>query len=857
MKVKPITTGLALVLATMVFAAPQSKITKITHSATAESVQISIIGDNLETPKTFWVLGDTGYVVEFKASLIAKPNLVRVGKAGVDYLRYVRFSARPPVCRIFVKTTKATKPTVSEVDGTWTISVGTTKVTPVNAETLSMDTAIEMLAVPASSKSSKTIVNNKTLRTFTELPTESKTATTEVTQKTYLTPSPKAPVGEDFPYSQSKVTLVFDQTDVLAILKALATQADINIISAPDVSTKNAPLLLTLSMKKVDLDFAMTAVTSMAGLRFTRIGNTFVVSKASNFSEKVRPLIDRSGDRYETRVVNLASGESKQIKDATMQAIPQDGPDGYYEIIDPTFNADPVQVAGATGTPAAPASGGQPATATPATTGATSVKQRAKYVMLIGEPRRLDVIEAYVRDLDSRITESFSLAGANNFGTSVVPVMSGETEKIKQMLKNLLMQNPRKDDFSIEEAAVKELTEGEESTKMLLIAGPKSELNTLSTFASSMDDELSRIAGIEKPKTAAEFEKFYEVIDLKYVEPTLAAFDLKNRVRGLHVTILPDPVTPGLQGKENDKKQDAPNDAQTGTATQQTADVTREVGHEQMRLVLRGTRGQIDAAKQYLMAVDIPSRQVAVELRVMELSREEALRLGLDWNILTGGRLQQVRFNQGLGGNITQGGTFSAKYQNNATDQFNVLGTLDAMANKNNLIARPNALITDGRSSRLFVGDTVRYIKTINASQNGTTVEIDKVEVGVTIDLQARIGAGGNIAFALDQNFSFLKGFTPVPGGGAIPQTSDRSAQMFVNMLDGETIALGGLILDQDIKKESGLPILKDLPIIGALFKRIDNSRQRTEVVFFLTAKVVEGHNPGMAAEPKKEEKGK
>lgn len=825
MNTKPITAGLALVLASFAIAKPESKITSVKSSSVGEGVQIEIKGTDLEAPKTFWALEGTGFVVEFDASLAAKPNTVSVGKAGVNYVKYVNYTANPPKARVLVRVAKGIKPVVVESKGNWYVNVGNVSAKKASGA-IAMDNAIEQLSRPL-------------------VPSTKKTSASEV-----IAPAPKAP-AEDLPYGQSKVTLVFDQTDVLAILKALAVQANVNIISAPDVSPSDKPLKLTLSMKGVELDFAMTAVTSMAGLRYTRIGNTFVVSKSSNFSEKVRPLVDRAGDQYETRVVNLSSGESKQIRDATLQAIPQDGPDGYYEIIDPTAGAEPVMAQTATGTPAQPAAGGQPA---PATESAKSVKMRAKYVMLIGETRRLDVIEEYVRDLDSRIADSFSLAGAANFGTSVVPVMSGETAKIKDMLNNLLVQNPRKDDFSIEEAAVKELTEGEESTKMLLIAGPKSELGTLSAFATAMDDELSRIAGIDKPKTAEEFQKFYEVIDLKYVEPTLAAFDLKNRVRGLHVTILPDPVTPGLTGKEQEQKQDQPSDANATQASSKTADVEREVGHEQMRLVLRGTRGQINAAKDYLMAVDIPSRQVAVELRVMELTKEDALKIGLDWNILTGGRLTNLRFNQGLGNTIATGGSFSGTYQDNATTSVNVLGMIDQIANKNNLLARPNALITDGRSSHIFVGDTIRYVKSINASQSGTTVITDEVEVGVTLDLHARVGAEGNIAFLLDQNLSFLKGFTPVPGGGAIPQTSDRSATMQVNMTDGETIAIGGLILDQDIKREAGLPILKDLPLIGNLFKRVDNSRQRTEVVFFLTAKVVEGHKPGMAAQPKKED---
>jgi type II secretory pathway component GspD/PulD (secretin) len=546
-----------------------------------------------------------------------------------------------------------------------------------------------------------------------------------------------------------------------------------------------------------------------------------------------------------------------------MQTIPQDGPDGYYDILDPTKATQPNTGAPANNT--AGAAGGNAGT-TGGNAGAgnpgapalgESAPLRAKYIMLIGEPRRLNIIETYVRDLDKRITESFSLAGAANYGSVVVPVISGQTQKIKDMLNKLLEQNPRKNDYTIEETSVKELAEGDDSLKMLLIAGPKDELETLRIFADQLDASMCELKGIARDTSPESFTQHYEVVDLKFIEPVHAEFDLKSRVRGLYVSILPDPVTPGLTGEAKDEKVEggdanAQGNAGAATAAPKNAEIKREVGHEQMRLVLRGTRAQIAEAKAYLAQVDMPARQVSIELRVMEINKADALKIGLDWSVLTGGRLTSFRMNQGLGGNISQGGVFNGHYQDNATTSFDVLGQLDQITTRDNLIARPNALITDGRSSHLFVGDTVRYIKLINASQNGTTVEIGEVEVGVKVDVEARVGSDGNIALNLMNNFSILRSFTPVPGGGAIPQTSDRMTEMFVNMRHGETIALGGLILEQDRRQVSGIPILKDIPIIGNLFKRTENNKTKTEIVFFLTATVIDNGNKATAADPRK-----
>ena len=108
-----------------------------------------------------------------------------------------------------------------------------------------------------------------------------------------------------------------------------------------------------------------------------------------------------------------------------------------------------------------------------------------------------------------------------------------------------------------------------------------------------------------------------------------------------------------------------------------------------------------------------------------------------------------------------------------------------------------------------------------------------------------------NITLDFNPVLSILQGFTDVPGGGKLPQTSVRSATSSVQIKSGETIAIGGLIQDQDRKSYGGIPILKDLPIIGQLFGRTSNTKVRSEVVFFVTVKEVTEADRQGAANPR------
>ena len=108
---------------------------------------------------------------------------------------------------------------------------------------------------------------------------------------------------------------------------------------------------------------------------------------------------------------------------------------------------------------------------------------------------------------------------------------------------------------------------------------------------------------------------------------------------------------------------------------------------------------------------------------------------------------------------------------------FSLLSTLnlDDLSALGKVITRPNTIALDGRLSTIFVGDTVRYVEQIQSSQNGVTVTTGKVDVGVTLNVVPRVSPDGTIAMNLNPNFTILKGFTPIPNNGQLPQTSTRS----------------------------------------------------------------------------------
>ncbi|MBV6458116.1 MAG: hypothetical protein HONBIEJF_01239 [Fimbriimonadaceae bacterium] len=846
-------------LSASAWAVSQGKLDGVETHANSKGVQVDIRGENLGKPKELRVNGGNSYLLEFNATMVGRGQRNGVNKAGVEFVQYAWFKAKPPTIRVHVRMKPDVEPVLSKTDEGWKVVIGSAEdeekskqkpnIASINSEPKN-PVKIEppFLPYPKGSDSSA-----KTTHRPVETPARTETDT------------------------QTKgVTLDFVNTDVIQILKALSIQAGVNIVASPDVSPADKPLRLTISLHKVTVDEALSFVTALSKLRFGRVGNTFVVSLSENFGAAMRQIMDRDSERFTTKVVALKSGEGIQIRQAVVKALPPEGRGGWYDLIVPGYTptgtspssgkggSAPAELGGGAsihdalnnalggGGQGLPAGAGGPQTKTeePKASPGTEVlstgglRERAFYLMIVGEPKRIDAISKYVEDLDARIIESFCLAMTTDMGTLVVPVNSGRPEQITAMLQRILSSNPRAHEYSFNTTTVKDLQEGEESTHILLVMGPTAEIKRLEEMIITMDNEMCLAAGITIARTPEERERVYAVIDLKYAEPKMAEFDLKSKIRGLQVSVLPDPVTPGLRGKLKDTKLDDPQDpAAKAPSKVDEETIKKGVGREPMRLVVRGTREQIQKAKDYIALVDVPARQVALELRVMDLSKEDALKSGIDWSIFTGGAVKIIRLNNALTGASNTGNASLGGYGS-------VTAMLDSITNNTNLIARPNTMAIDGMPSTIFIGDVIRYVESITASQNGVTVKTAALEVGVKLSVLPRIGSDGTITMVVNPLVSFLKSFTPVPGGGQLPQTSDRSAMNTLSIKSGETIAIGGLIQHQDTMNVSGIPILKDLPLIGRLFSKTENIRNKKEVVIFLTARVIEGAATSETAPP-------
>jgi len=646
---------------------------------------------------------------------------------------------------------------------------------------------------------------------------------------------------------EPRVSLDFVNTDVVQILKSLARQTNANIVTSPDVTGK-----LSIKLENVTIRESLNLVTSLAGLKFGQLGKTYVVTSTAKFLETMRSVQGTTEDMTLSRIVPIYSGQGTQIKVAVLKSVSSENAFGRFELVLPSEKSTVNTTQKVGGDKKDDDKGG-----TQVSTESTD-SARDSYVMVIGSPGRLDEVEQLVSGIDRQL--------CNALGVKV------PTNNL-QVIQTYYVHGGRASELVEALAGKGKSTVG----SVELYATPTNSIAKQSIVMKGREDEVlsvfKALSQLDSDETSVASE--FKMVDLQYADPRSVRELVVANVPGVTCVIAPNGVMnpqtyvqDGMRNQSEQRGTDQPvpqgggtgntngqngNQAQgqqqggsTGTDSKQTKD-TSDTGITlpfeafekiavPMRLIVKGTKEQVERAIEWIRATDIAPKQVALEMRVMELSREEMLKLGIDWNLFTSGAIKTITLNNAQNSPANKIG-IGIKGRDISGD---VGASLDSISNGSNLISRPNLLCNDGRESEVFVGDAIRYVESIISSQNGPSVTTGTVRAGVRLVCFPRIGGNDTLNLDIRTAITYLKGFKTVPQiGGELPQTSERTAQNTITLKDGETFAIGGLIQQQDVVELSGLPILKDLPIVGQFFRRTTKDKIKTELVIFVTARVV------------------
>ncbi len=879
--------GLCVVAATAGHGA--GRITGVSVLKVGKGVQVLIQGSELGKPKAEFLNTATQYSLEFDAKLSLKSDKLNIWQNGLETIQSVfqngktklKFKFTEPINAVVTSDKQGI--TVSfepaellllkmmhrEAETRDAQAKPTAKLgkvmpktppvvkTPVELLTISQGQALLKVEKPTSFRSQPFIgAIPSTLPAIeaikpTVKPVESGPFTSAqpfaAAEKPRVSSIPVAPKAAVKAADDLRVSLDFVDTSIVNIVKSLALQTRVNIVTSPDVTGK-----LSVKLDRVSIKEALTLVTSLAGLKYAQVGRTYIVTTEVKFLETLRAVQGPKEDTVMSRIVPIFSGQTVQIKLAVLKSVSSENSFGRFELVLPSERTV------VSGTPAT--SNEKDAKLVVGASG--TVNDGDPYMMLIGSPGRLDEVENLVRSIDKQLCSALGIKPPKTVDAVVksYTVHGGQAMELIEALAGKGKTNiGNVECFATPTKSI--------SKQTIVLKG----------FSDEVDQVIAAFQELDSDEAATMTE--FQVYDLKYSDPRSVREALVSNIPGLSVVIAPNAVlnpkvyqedkmrnqseqrgtdtpapqgggTPQASGQAQQGQQQASGGGQQTTLKSDKSDANSgltlpfddfEAVGMPMRLIMKGSRDQVDRAMQLIQQFDVAPRQVSLEMRVMEVSRAELLKVGIDWNLFTSGAIKTIRLNNPGGGSQN---TIGASVQGRDVSG-DVAAILDSISNGSRLISRPNMICNDGRSNEVFVGDVIRYIESIISSQNGPSVTQGQVSTGVRLSAFPRLGGDGTINLDLRSKVVYLKGWENVPQiGGRLPQTSERTAQNSITMKDGETFAIGGLIQQEDRKSMTGLPILKDLPVFGQFFRSTSTDKVKTEIVIFITAKMLNNGQP-------------
>jgi len=253
-----------------------------------------------------------------------------------------------------------------------------------------------------------------------------------------------------------------------------------------------------------------------------------------------------------------------------------------------------------------------------------------------------------------------------------------------------------------------------------------------------------------------------------------------------------------------------------------------KVNSEQNAVVVTAPTQMLAKIGSDLNRVDIPSPQILIEVIAVELTNTTDKSLGITVNNTAHTSITSVDVPNGA---IT--------YNTIGTLPKNFLLTLQALEQngKARVRARPQMAVVNGRTAEIFIG-AQRFILTQFNGYGQTQTRIQPVDVGVKLSITPLTGGNGEITTRVAPEVSNI---TELDLQTGLPVLSTRRADTTVRVKDGETIAIGGLTLNQEQTVNSKIPLLGDIPLIGNFFRSKKKNLVQTELVVFVTPRIVRG----------------
>jgi general secretion pathway protein D len=415
------------------------------------------------------------------------------------------------------------------------------------------------------------------------------------------------------------------------------------------------------------------------------------------------------------------------------------------------------------------------------------------------------------------IIDRIDIASASDL--EVISLQYASATEVVRILESLRQQGKRADP---NQAAGGAVLVADERTNSILISGDKTERLNIRAIITHLDTPLETTGNTI-------------VIYLKYAK----AKDLV-------------PVLTGLSESFQKEKQGAGKAA--AAAPQNRSPITIQADESTNALVITAPQDLQRSMKSVIQQLDIRRAQVMVEAVIAEVQASRMAELGIQWlfdgtpggngpvggtnfgssNIISVGTALQA----GTPPPISPGVFLGLGRFNSSNINFAALVNALEGDGDTNVLSKPNIVTLDNEEAEIVVGQNVPFLTgSYTSTGTGTSTPsnpfttIQRENVGITLKVKPQINEGDAVKLDIEQKVDSIAAST---AGAADLITNTRSIKTSVMVDDGGSVVLGGLIKDDLRETEQRVPILGEIPFLGALFRYKKTEKEKTNLMVFL-----------------------
>jgi general secretion pathway protein D len=266
-------------------------------------------------------------------------------------------------------------------------------------------------------------------------------------------------------------------------------------------------------------------------------------------------------------------------------------------------------------------------------------------------------------------------------------------------------------------------------------------------------------------------------------------------------------------------------------------------------IIVQSTQQEWEVIRKTLAQLDIAPRQVLIDAQIYEVTLTNAFSSGVSAFLRqrgasgegSGGSLDTRKLTGNFGGGVIN---FSLGHLVGQTRELLAFLQAQEAFGRSRVVSAPSVIATDNLAASINVGTEIPILTSQGvvpgAQQGGTSLftnTISNRNTGVILNITARVNASGIVTLIINQEVSAA--LPPTGGGIQSPSISKRAVATQVTVEDGSTVAIGGIMQENNVYGAGRIPVLGKIPILGAAFGNTQISKQKTELIVLLTPRVI------------------